>query len=69
MLANTIPGLIYTVGNAGAGCCIDMNNTDIIMESIKYIEANYSIYSEAAKKMFESVDIKESILSVVEGVI
>jgi glycosyltransferase involved in cell wall biosynthesis len=69
MLANNIPGLIYTVGNAGAGCCIDMNNTEIIMESIKLIEANYSIYSEAAKKMFESVDIKESILSVVEGVI
>jgi glycosyltransferase involved in cell wall biosynthesis len=65
MLANNIPGLIYTVGNAGAGCCIDMNNPKIIEDTIKQIDANYAVYSQAAKRMFDSIDVKCNILSVV----
>jgi glycosyltransferase involved in cell wall biosynthesis len=69
MLANNIPGLIYTVGNAGAGCCIDMNNSKTIKKTIKQIDANYAVYRESAKIMFDSVDIKESILSAVKDII
>ncbi|MHA8051666.1 glycosyltransferase [Aquirufa sp. ROCK-SH2] len=65
MLANNIPGLFYTVGNARAGCCVDMNNPNEIREALIQIDGNYAVYSEAAKKMFDSVNIKESILSLV----
>jgi glycosyltransferase involved in cell wall biosynthesis len=67
MLANKIPGLIYTIGNAGAGCCIDMNNPETIRETIKQIEVNYTVYSEAGHRMFDSIDVKGNILSIVKN--
>jgi glycosyltransferase involved in cell wall biosynthesis len=69
MLANNIPGLIYTVGNAGAGCCIDMNDCEKIKDAIVKINLHYEEYSKASKKMFDSVNVKKSIISLVRDCI
>lgn len=69
MLANNIPGLIYTVGNAGAGCCIDMSNCGEITDAIVEIERNYEQYGKASKEMFDSVNVKEAILTIVQDII
>lgn len=67
MLANNIPGLIYTVGNEGAGCCVDMSDVKKIKEAILDIDYNYDTYSKASKKMFNSIDVKAEILSLVQN--
>ena len=67
MLANNIPGLIYTVGNEGAGCCVEMSNVEKIKEAIMKIDSNHDEYSKASKKMFNSVDVKAEILSLVHS--
>lgn len=55
MLANDIPGLTNTVGNAGCAECVPLEK-DSIIEAIKRIDADYSRYSNAADKFFASTD-------------
>ena len=55
MLANDIPGLKNTVGNAGAAECMEMKAENIIA-AIRKIEADYDTYSANAKKFFERTD-------------
>jgi glycosyltransferase involved in cell wall biosynthesis len=69
MLANNIPGLIYTVGNEGAGCCIDMNNVDDIKQAVLKIDHNHDSYSKAAIKMFNSFDVKGEIQLLVQNIL
>jgi glycosyltransferase involved in cell wall biosynthesis len=69
ILANNIPGLVYTVGKDGAGCCIDMDNPKIIKDTIDYIDAHYTEYGLACIKMYNSFDVKKSINTIVENCI
>ena len=55
MLANDIPGLKNTVGNAGAAECMELKANNII-NAIQNIEADYDTYSENAKKFFAGTD-------------
>ena len=55
MLANDIPGLKNTVGNAGAAECMELKSNNII-HAIQKIEADYDTYSENAKKFFAGTD-------------
>lgn len=66
MLANIIPGLIYTVGNSSAGFCVEMSDRKKIVEALKDIENNYESFSVASKKMYNSVDVKKLITSLVD---
>lgn len=67
MLANNIPGLVYTVGDKKAGCCIDMSNSSEIEKAIKDIDENYKIYNRNSYSMFNSFDIKKSIIAMVSN--
>lgn len=69
MLANSIPGLIYTVGNSGAGYCVEMDNCEKIVYALQDIEKNYERYSSCSSKMFNSVDVKKHIVTIVEDCI
>lgn len=55
ILANDIPGLKNTVGKFKAAECVKLDR-DNIVHAINKIENNYSIYSENAKKFFESTN-------------
>lgn len=55
MLANDIPGLKNTVGNAGAAECIELKSNNIV-HAIQKIEEDYDTYSENAKKFFAGTD-------------
>lgn len=55
IIGNSIPGLKNTVGKYGAAECINLTQNNII-ETINKIENNYEIYSQNAKKFFESTD-------------
>ena len=68
MLANNIPGLKNTVGNAGAAECIDMKKDNII-KSIKKIEADYATYSANAKKFFAGTDNFETMKEMMERIV
>lgn len=64
MLANDIPGLRDTVQNSHSGLCVDMDNVDIILDSIKEIENNYKDYSKNAVKMFDDCDNTSTIMEI-----
>ena len=68
MLANNIPGLKNTVGNAGAAECIDMKKDNII-KSIKKIEADYATYSANAKEFFAGTDNFETMKEMMERIV
>lgn len=55
MLANDIPGLKNTVGNAGAAECMELKSNNIV-HAIQKIEEDYDTYSENAKKFFAGTD-------------
>ena len=65
MLANKIPGLENTVGKHGAGWCVDFN-TESLIRAVRDIDANYAAYSKNAIKLYNSVDNKSVIESIIE---
>lgn len=56
MIGNDIPGLKYTLDYYQMGKCVDENNVQEIVESIKVIEENYEIYRLNAKRYYDSTD-------------
>lgn len=67
MLANDIPGLKNTVGNAGAAVCMEMK-TENIIEAIQRIEADYDGYSTNAKKFFAGTDNMKTMKKLMERI-
>lgn len=67
ILANNIPGLKNTVGNAGAAECIDFKS-DNILKAIEKIEHNYDDYSENAKLFFYSTDNKKTMEKLLDNI-
>lgn len=55
MIANQIPGLIDTVGIAGAAECIELES-DKIEKAIDKIMSNYELYSHASHSFFSKTD-------------
>lgn len=57
MIANDIPGLVYSVGVNKCGVCTDTDSSDSIVKAVKEIEMNYEEYSHNAKSFYESCNI------------
>lgn len=55
MIANRIPGLIDTIGAAGAAECVDMTR-DSIAEAIRTILNSYELVSRNAEQFYHSTD-------------
>jgi glycosyltransferase involved in cell wall biosynthesis len=56
VLGNNVPGLLYSIGTAGAGICADFSNKNNIIEALKDIEDNYAEYSRNATIFYENTD-------------
>ncbi len=56
MLARDIPGLRYTVGEAGAAVCADWSDPDQIVSGVQQIAARYPAMCEAARGFFAATD-------------
>lgn len=66
VLCHNIPGLEYTIGRYQAGVCCDMDDKEEVKKAIQQIEANYDQYSKNAILFYNSCDIKQEILAIVE---
>ena len=64
ILCHDIPGLRSTIGQYGAGECIDMDNLASVEEAIRIIDSNYERYSQNAKQYFESFDVKQAFTGI-----
>lgn len=58
MIANSVPGLVYSVGRFGAAECIDTDNPEEIKRAILKIDANYSSYEKGALDFYNCIDVK-----------
>ena len=65
MLANTIPGLKYTVESHNAGVCVDTNDKNQIEKAIREIDQSYDFYREKSLEFYESCNIEEIIESII----
>ena len=65
MIANNIPGLVYTVGASGCGICTDTDSVDAIVKAVKEIDEHYDEYSRNAIKFNESCDIQNIIAQII----
>lgn len=66
VLCHHIPGLEYTIGRYSAGVCCDMDEKEEIKKAILQIEANYEQFSKNAISFYNSCNIKQEILTIVE---
>jgi glycosyltransferase involved in cell wall biosynthesis len=66
VLCHDIPGLRYTIGQYKAGVCTDMDNTEAIKAAITEMDSNYEEYSKNAISFYNSCNIKQEILTIVE---
>lgn len=69
MIANEIPGLVYSIGKHNAGICLNMDSSKMIKEAIQKISANYEVYSHNAKSFYDSFNVKESINNIINYVL
>lgn len=66
MLANDIPGLIYTIGHAGAGVIVDEKSVESIKEGILEIDKNHALYAQNARKFYDDTDNVATIEKILE---
>lgn len=59
VLGNDIPGLRYTIGNSGAGLCVNFSNPEEVKNAIYLFEERYGRYSKKAKEFFDHTDLGE----------
>lgn len=64
-LGNRVPGLIDTVEQAGAGICVDVNESAILAGADRLIE-NLVSYRVAANKFFDDTDLGLQVESVLK---
>ena len=65
IIANDIPGLHGIIENSSCGECVDFNNLESIVAGLKNCIKNYDIYSENAKKYYNSIDISAIIEKII----
>lgn len=66
MIANSIPGLKYTVEVSGAGKCVDTDDVKELQSAIREIDNNYERYSQNALSFYESCDVRSLLLNVID---
>lgn len=64
VICNDIPGLKYTIEIAGAGLCVNENETDSIYNGLKEIVDYYDEYSNKAVRFYNSVDNKQIVANI-----
>lgn len=67
VLGNDIPGLKYTIGDSGAGICVNFSNVNEVKRAIKEIEANYELYSCKSKEFFENTNLECLFNEMIKG--
>ena len=67
IIANNIPGLKNTIGNAGAAVCIDFSANNVV-NAIKEIENNYDNFSKNAEAFFEMTDNKKTMKALLNDI-
>lgn len=65
MIANSIPGLIYTVGINRCGVCTNTDYAEEIIKAVKEIDANYNEYSKNAHSFYESCNILGIVTQII----
>ena len=68
VIANDIPGLRFSVLSSGCGELVDYQDTKSVLKAVNAIFDNYSVYSEAAKKYYDSVDIDSIVHEIVNNI-
>ncbi len=61
MIGNDIPGLYYPLKMYGAGIIVDENNVEDVKNAIQTISSDYQHYSLGSKKLYDSVNNRETI--------
>lgn len=66
MICNNIPGLKFTVEYNKCGYCCDIDSVDDICKTLNKIYNNYEELSKNAIKYYNTIDIENDILKVVD---
>lgn len=66
MLCNRLPGLIETVGAAGAAECVDFGDADAVNAALDRIAAHFDDYRRAALAFYDSVDNTPTLQRIIE---
>lgn len=66
MIGNEIPGLINPLEFNGAGTCFAEMTIEQIVNAVKKIDASYEVYKQHSYTLFDSIDTKNMIESVIE---
>lgn len=66
MIANDIPGLIYTVGASKCGVCTDTDSPQAIIDAVNEIDSHYHEYSSNATYFYDNCDIKSITNQIIE---
>jgi len=66
-LGNDLPGLEYTIGQAGAGLCVNFDDIEAIKSGIEYIDNHYDVMSNNALKFYDSFDLKASLNNIIKN--
>jgi hypothetical protein len=66
MLCQDLPGLQSTVGVMKAGICLDIDSTATAAAALLSLDREYSTRTDAAGRMYDSVDILNLLTTIVE---
>jgi glycosyltransferase involved in cell wall biosynthesis len=66
MICSDLPALRLSIHEKNAGICVDMANAQQIEMAFKQISNNYNYFSLAAQQLYESVDTRNIVQSIVE---
>lgn len=64
ILCSDVPGLVHTVGESGAGICVDFGDHKALCDAIRSIDLSYDSYAEGAERLFCGVDNLQTMKSV-----
>ncbi len=65
MLCNAIPGLMETVGKAGAAECVDFSDAREVLDALARMDARYEDYQQAALAFYRNTDNSEVMEQIV----
>lgn len=65
MIANTIPGLLNTVGACGAAVCSDLS-VEAVTSAINFIETHYAEMSKASHDFYEATDMSAIMKTIID---
>ncbi|MEE3420699.1 MAG: hypothetical protein VZR02_06320 [Lachnospiraceae bacterium] len=66
MLCNNIPGLTTTIGEAGAGVCVDFADSRAVLDAIDEMDRNYDAFSRRSTAFYDETDNSAAMEAIVE---